>query len=71
MFPNNEGRWDRVLRVVVGLVLLSLMFVGPETPWGLVGLIPLLTAVVGWCPLYSLFGVSTCPAKRGGPTRTV
>lgn len=57
----NEGNFDRVLRVVIGLGLLSLVFVGPQTPWGFVGLIPLLTGIVGFCPLYKIFGFNTCP----------
>ena len=60
MITRNQGSLDRAARVVFGLVLLSLVFVGPQTPWGLIGLVPLLTAAVGWCPLYSLIGVSTC-----------
>ncbi len=59
----NEASWDRVLRVVLGVALLALVFVGPKTLWGLVGLVPLLTGAVGLCPLYSLFGVSTCAVK--------
>lgn len=60
---KNEGMIDRVLRVVVGLVLLSLIFVGPQTWWGLVGLVPLLTGLAGYCPLYSLLGIRTCSMK--------
>jgi hypothetical protein len=56
----NVGMIDRVLRVVVGLVLLSLVFVGPKTLWGLVGLVPLLTGLARFCPAYGLAGVSTC-----------
>lgn len=55
----NEARWDRGLRVVLGLGLLSLAFVGPKTPWGFVGLLPLLTGTVGFCPAYKLLGVKT------------
>jgi hypothetical protein len=51
---------DRVLRVVLGVVLLSLVFVGPQTPFGWVGVIPLVTGLVGSCPLYRLFGMNTC-----------
>ena len=58
----NEGVLDRVLRVIVGLVVLSLVFVGPRTAWGYLGVIPLLTGIVGYCPLYALLGVST---RRG------
>jgi hypothetical protein len=55
----NEGRLDRAARVIVGLILLSLVFVGPKTTWGLVGFVPLLTGLVGFCPAYRLFGRST------------
>lgn len=63
--PRNEGTVDRVLRVTAGLVLLSLVFVGPQTLWGLVGLIPLATGLMGSCPVYTLLGLSTCPRKTG------
>jgi hypothetical protein len=56
---HNEGTIDRVFRVVLGLALLSLIFVGPHTWLGLVGLIPLVTAFVGFCPLYRVLGIST------------
>ena len=56
----NIGTIDRILRVIVGLALLSLVVVGPKTLWGLVGLIPLATAGVRFCPLYRLLGVRTC-----------
>jgi hypothetical protein len=62
---RNEGNLDRALRVVVGLVLLSLVFVGPQTNWGLIGLVPLITGLVGVCPVYSLLGIRTCPVKAG------
>jgi hypothetical protein len=57
----NVGGIDRVLRIVVGLVLISLVFVGPQTLWGLVGIVPILTALVRFCPVYPLFGINTCP----------
>jgi hypothetical protein len=60
LFPKNEATWDRALRVVVGIVVLSLMFWGPKSAWGLVGLVPLVTGLVGTCPMYTLFGVGTC-----------
>lgn len=60
----NEGSWDRVVRVVVGLGLLSLTVIGPRSLWGLIGLAPLLTGVVGFCPAYRLIGVNTCSARR-------
>ncbi len=62
---TNESSIDRALRVVFGIVLLSLVVVGPKTMWGLLGLVPLLTGLVGFCPLYRVLGVSTCPAHGG------
>jgi hypothetical protein len=64
MAIKNEGTVDRVLRVIAGAALVSLVFVGPETPWGWIGLVPLVTGLVGNCPVYSLLGISTCPVKR-------
>ena len=58
----NEGPLDRILRVIVGLVVLSLVFVGPKTAWGYLGVIPLLTGLVGFCPLYALLRINT---RRG------
>jgi len=55
----NEGALDRVLRIILGLVVLSLVFVGPKTAWGYLGVIPLLTGLVGFCPLYALLRIST------------
>ena len=63
MFKNNVGGLDRTLRIVAGLAILALAFVGPKTPLAYLGLVPLLTGIVGTCPLYSLLGVNTC-AKR-------
>lgn len=60
----NVGSMDRILRIVAGLALLSLVFVGPQTLWGLIGLIPLATGLFGLCPAYSLLGVSTCSARN-------
>ena len=66
---RNVGTIDRIVRVVVGLALISLVFVGPQTYWGWIGLVPLLTAAGGFCPAYRLLGMRTCPigpqAKRG------
>jgi len=60
MFKINVGSVDRILRITVGLVLIALAFVGPQTPWGWLGLIPLATGLFRMCPLYSLIGVNTC-----------
>ena len=61
---KNEGTIDRALRVVAGIGLLSIAFVGPQTPWGYVGIVPLVTGLVGMCPLYSLLGINTCSVKK-------
>lgn len=62
--PKNEGTIDRVLRIIVGAILIALVFVGPQTPWGWIGLIPLITGFVGWCPAYRLLGLRTCPVEK-------
>jgi hypothetical protein len=61
LFPANEHPIERVVRVGVGLTVLSLAFVGPQSAWGYLGVIPLATGLLGSCPVYTLFGVSTCP----------
>jgi len=60
---TNEGTLDRVVRVALGIALLSLTVVGPQSLLGLIGLVPLATGLFGFCPLYRLVGVSTCPAR--------
>ena len=60
LFARNEHTVERVIRVALGLGLLSLVFVGPQTYWGLIGLVPLATGLLGTCPLYSVLGFSTC-----------
>ncbi|MGZ8410212.1 MAG: YgaP family membrane protein [Hyphomicrobium sp.] len=59
----NVGTIDRTFRIVLGLALLSLVFIGPQTLWGLVGLVPLLTGLTKFCPAYSVAGVSTCASR--------
>lgn len=61
LFPRNEHLIDRVVRVALGIGLLAIAFVGPATPWGFLGVIPLATGLLGSCPLYTLLGVGTCP----------
>lgn len=63
---TNEGKVDRIFRILIGLGLLSLVFIGPQTMWGFVGLVPLLTGVIGFCPLYKVFGFDTCPLSIKG-----
>ena len=60
MFKTNVGSVDRILRIVVGLALIALVFVGPKTQWGWLGIIPLATGFLSTCPLYSLIGINTC-----------
>ncbi|MBU2719012.1 DUF2892 domain-containing protein [Acidithiobacillus sp. 'AMD consortium'] len=60
----NEGMPDRLIRVIVGIVVIALVFVGPKTPWGWLGLVPLITGLVGWCPAYTLLGIRTCPLRK-------
>lgn len=67
MFAKNVGSIDRLLRIVVGLVVLSLFFIYPDASWRywtLIGIVPLLTGLLSTCPLYSLLGMSTCPMKK-------
>jgi hypothetical protein len=59
MFAANVGTADRMLRIILGIGLLSLVFIGPQTPWGWLGLVPLLTGLMRTCPLYSVFGFNT------------
>lgn len=65
MFKTNEGTIDRALRVIVGIALIAIVFVGPQTPLGWIGVVPLLTGLIGWCPAYALLGINTCPMKKG------
>ena len=58
--PHNESTIDRTLRILLGVGLLSLVYAGPRTAWGWLGLVPLITGVVGFCPLYAALGWSTC-----------
>ena len=65
LLTQNMGSIDRIVRLVLGIGLLSLVFVGPQTAWGWLGMIPLVTAFAGSCPLYTLFGLSTCRVNTG------
>jgi Inner membrane protein YgaP-like, transmembrane domain len=67
MFKTNEGTIDRVLRVIVGAALLVAFFMYPDASWRyftLIGIIPLVTGLIGICPVYSILGLSTCPMKK-------
>jgi hypothetical protein len=63
MFKNNVGGIDRILRIVAGLVLIVLAVTGTIGPWGWIGVVLLATGLLSTCPLYSLVGLNTCPAK--------
>ena len=64
LFAKNVGSVDRIFRFALGIGLLALAFTGPKTPWGYLGFIPLLTAAMSSCPLYSLLGVNTCKVPQ-------
>ncbi len=55
----NIGNVERIVRIVVGIAILSLAFVGPRTPWAYLGIMPILSGLIGWCPPYALLGIST------------
>jgi hypothetical protein len=57
---QNVNNVERVVRVIAGLAIISLVFIGPQSVWGWLGVIPLATGIIGWCPPYALFGFSTC-----------
>jgi hypothetical protein len=63
LLPSNESSLDRGIRVVLGLGLLALTVIGPQTLWGLVGIVPLATGLLGSCPIYTMLGISSCPVK--------
>ncbi|HHG89717.1 MAG TPA: DUF2892 domain-containing protein [Devosia sp.] len=67
MFKNNMGTLDRILRLVLGAVLVGVFFMFPDAGWrwlALIGIVPLATAIIGSCPIYSIFGLSTCTVKK-------
>ena len=61
---SNVGGIDRILRIVAGLVLLGLTLTGNIGVWGWIGVVPLATGLIGWCPAYTLLGFNTCPMKK-------
>lgn len=69
LLERNEHTVDRALRVILGVGLLSLVVIGPKTLWGLVGIVPLATGIIGSCPLYTLLGIRTCSLETP-PTST-
>ncbi|MGN6585531.1 MAG: YgaP family membrane protein [Rhizobiaceae bacterium] len=72
MFEQNVGLSDRAIRTLAGLFLLAMIFLAPDAPlrwFGLIGIVPLITGVVGTCPFYILMGKSTCPSKEKARAR--
>lgn len=61
---SNVGGIDRILRIVLGLVLIGLTLTGNIGVWGWLGVVPLATGAIGWCPPYAIFGFSTCAIKN-------
>ena len=61
---KNIHNVERAVRVAVGLILVSLAFVGPANLWFLLGLVPLVTGLIGWCPPYQLLGINTCKLNK-------
>ncbi|GGZ78065.1 hypothetical protein GCM10007161_06800 [Ignatzschineria indica] len=57
---KNIGTLDATIRIIVGIIILSLVFIGPKSLWGLIGLVPLLTGIIRYCPLYPVLGINTC-----------
>ena len=55
----NVGKTDKIIRIVSGVLLLSMVFIGPQTLWGLIGIVPLATAFINFCPAYKLLGMNT------------
>jgi predicted metal-binding protein len=61
---KNIGGVERAIRIVAGLGILSLAFIGPKTPWAYLGIVPLLTGLTGWCPPYAILGINTCKSCK-------
>ena len=60
---KNVGTADRTIRIVAGVVLIALAATGTVGPWGWIGILPLATGLIGWCPPYSMFGINTCSVR--------
>jgi O-antigen ligase len=62
---RNVGGIDRILRIAIGLLLIALAATGTVGVWGWIGIVPLATGLIGWCPPYAFFGVNTCKTRSG------
>ena len=60
---KNIGSLDRILRIVIGAALIAATLMGAIGVWGWIGVVPLATALMGWCPPYAIFGINTCKTK--------
>lgn len=61
---KNVGGIDKIVRIAAGVILILLAITGVFSPWGWIGVLPLLTGLLGWCPAYRLFGIKTCPMSK-------
>ena len=61
---KNVGFFDQVIRITIGIALIAMVFVGPKTPWGYIGIIFILTAITGFCPLYKVLKINSCKIDR-------
>lgn len=61
---KNAGGIDKILRIVVGIALIALTIMGVLPVWGYIGIVPLATGLMGWCPLYTVLGINTCPVNK-------
>lgn len=61
---KNIGATERVIRVAAGAIIISMAFLGPQSPWAYLGLVPVITGLIGWCPPYAMLGISTCKSCR-------
>lgn len=64
LFPRNESTADRIIRIVAGIAIVSQAFVGLQTPWAYLGIVPIMTGSLGSCPMYTLFGIGTCSIDK-------
>lgn len=64
MCKTNLGSLDRIIRIIIGAVLIGLTLANTIGPWGWIGVIPLVTGLIGSCPLYRIFGLSSCPLSK-------
>jgi hypothetical protein len=61
---KNVGDLERIIRIIAGISIISLAFVGPRYPWAYLGIVPLATGLMGWCPPYAMLGISTCKNSK-------